>query len=169
MPKKIENVKELLLGEAKNLLEKEGYTKLTMRSVAAACGLGLGTAYNYFSSKDELVASFVLEDWLRALGKMNECKLQGVDKLQFIYACLQEFLKNYEALFSDSNAKKSYVSSLVVWRKPLRDQLAQAILPVCNGGKDVFLSEFIAEALLRWSVEAQPFEMLAPILKKVIK
>ena len=67
MPKIIENLREKLLEEAKCQVMEQGYAAMTIRSVASACGVGVGTVYNYFSSKDMLVASFLLEDWLECL------------------------------------------------------------------------------------------------------
>lgn len=169
MPKKIENAKALLLQEAKKLLEREGYEKLTMRSVARVCGLGVGTAYNYFSSKDELIASFMLEDWQVCLAEMKACNEEGVARLQFIYVRLQQFLTVHQSLFSDSKAKTSYIAASGDWHKQLRSQLAMAVLPVCKGENAPFLSEFIAESILRWSVEDTPFAALAPIIEKLLK
>ena len=56
MPKIIENVREQLLAEAKKQVFEHGYADTTIRSVARACGLGVGTVYNYFSSKEMLIA-----------------------------------------------------------------------------------------------------------------
>ena len=67
MPKIIENIREKLLEEAKRQVMEQGYSAMTIRSVASACGVGVGTVYNYFSSKDMLVASFMLEDWMKCL------------------------------------------------------------------------------------------------------
>lgn len=166
MPKKIENARELLLKEAKRLLAQEGYEKLTMRSVVNACGLGVGTAYNYFSSKDMLVASVMLEDWRRCLERMQESELIGMERLSFVYVTLEEFLIAYQALFSEQGAKASYNSASVHFHGELRAQLAEVILPVC---KEEFLSEFLAESILRWIVEKVPFETLQPIFHKLIK
>ena len=46
MPKIIENVREQLLTEAKRQIAENGYSATTIRSVAGACGLGIGTVYN---------------------------------------------------------------------------------------------------------------------------
>ena len=43
----------------------------TASSVANGCGIGVGTVYNYFSSKDMLIASFMAEDWLIRLKRMK--------------------------------------------------------------------------------------------------
>ena len=56
MPKIIENVREMLLHEARRQAEAYGYSSVTVRSVAKECGIGTGTVYNYFPSKDMLSA-----------------------------------------------------------------------------------------------------------------
>ena len=72
MPKIIENVREQLLAETKRQIAENGYEKTTVRSVAGACDIGVGTVYNYFSSKDMLIASFMLEDWKKCLLQMKQ-------------------------------------------------------------------------------------------------
>ena len=51
MPKIIENVREQLLAETKRQIAENGYEKTTVRSVAGACDIGVGTVYNKFSQK----------------------------------------------------------------------------------------------------------------------
>ena len=51
MPKIIENVREELLAETKRQIGDRGYAKTTIRSVADACGIGVGTVYNHFPTK----------------------------------------------------------------------------------------------------------------------
>ena len=46
MPKILENIREILLQEAKRQVFENGYSSLTIRSVASACGIGVGTVYN---------------------------------------------------------------------------------------------------------------------------
>ena len=50
MPKIIENIREKILEEAKCQVMESGYASMTIRSVANACGVGVGTVYNYFKS-----------------------------------------------------------------------------------------------------------------------
>lgn len=67
MPKLIENLKQRLTEETRRQLRQLGYSAVTIRSVARACGVSAGTVYNYFSSKEELLASSMLEDWMQCV------------------------------------------------------------------------------------------------------
>ncbi len=72
MPKIIENLRQRLMDEAFEEIKRDGYAAMTIRSVAKAVGVGTGTIYNYFSSKEALVASFMLEEWKEAMKRVEE-------------------------------------------------------------------------------------------------
>jgi len=78
MPKIIENLKERLIDEARRQVEEDGYAAMTIRSVAKGCGVGIGTVYNYFPSKDTLVATFMLEDWQMCIRTINAAGAFGL-------------------------------------------------------------------------------------------
>lgn len=172
MPKIIENVKQMLLDEARKQIDEKGYSGLTMRSVASACGLAVGTAYNYFESKDMLVATFMVSDWMVCAEKMKAGEMSPAERLEHIYICLLEFGKEHEKLFSDKGAEKSFSSAFFGRHALLRSQLAEIIAPICpqkNGEKDMFLAEFIAEALLSWSGSGKDYSELSPVMMKLLK
>ncbi len=173
MPKIIENIKERLLNEAKKQIAENGYAKTTIRSVAIACELGTGTVYNYFKSKDHLIATFMAEDWLSLLGKLKE-SAPADDKalLKSIFNVLIEFSENHKSLFCDKDAEKAFMSVFSERHKQLRSQLAEIIIPICNkngienGG---FMSEYIAESLLTWTIAGKSFDEQYEILCKLLK
>ena len=108
MPKIIENIREKLLEEAKRQVSELGYSAMTIRSVASACGISIGTVYNYFPSKDMLVASFMLTDWQACLESIETCcDVCGEPEivLKCVYDELQLFTKEYMPLFQDENAE----------------------------------------------------------------
>jgi len=173
VPKIIENVREQLLAEAKKQIIERGYADTTVRSVASACGLGIGTVYNYFKSKEMLIATFVYEDWKKYLEEMR--KLPGDnprDLLKGIYDSLKSFAAENKKLFSDSDAAKRAAIGSSGRHRMLRDQLADFILPVCESCSSAdprFSAEFISEALICWSMENTDFDKVFPLLEKIIK
>lgn len=167
MPKIIENVREQLLTEAKKQILERGYAETTIRSVASACGLGIGTVYNYFKSKEMLIASFLYEDWKKYLYDMQH--LPYVDPyvlLRGIFDSLKHFAMENKKLFSDSDAAKQISVGSSSRHKMLREQIAEFLLPVCEPD---FCADFVAEALICWSMENVDFETVYPILEKIIK
>ena len=168
MPKIIENLREKLVAEAKRQVEELGYANLTIRSVAAACGVGVGTMYNYFNSKDALVAAFMLEDWQECVDVIADTASRSstaVPVLRCIHQQLLAFTAQHQALFSDEAAIASFSGSPSPYHSMLRRQLAQ---PLQAFTPDGFTAEFIAEALLTWTVAGRGIEEILPLLEKLL-
>ena len=170
MPKIIENLREKLLVEATRQVMQQGYSAMTIRSVASACGVGVGTVYNYFSSKDMLTASFMLEDWRKCLAVIESgCTIEAGKEaaLRLIYDELQCFMKKYEPLFSDKDAEASSSGALHQRHGMLRTQIAKPLMPFCERQQKAdagYLAEFIAEALLAWTGSERSFEDISSVL-----
>ncbi len=172
MPKIIQNVREHLLCEAKRQIKERGYAKTTIRSVAGACGLGVGTVYNYFSSKDMLIASFMLEDWMVALDEMKTAsKSDPCELLRVIHVSILNFINIHSDLFADDEAVRSFNSVHSDYHAVLRSQIALIIVPALDEATDniSFKGEFIAESLLTWTVAGKSFEEIYSVLKSIIK
>ena len=170
MPKIIENIREKLLAEAKRQVSEQGYSSMTIRSVATACGVGTGTVYNYFPSKDILVASFMLEDWMICIQAISEGATQAESVRDALYCMYQELLKykeKYTNLFADENAEASYSASSMQRHHLLREQLADP-LKIWTRKQDKvdasFLAEFIAENMLTLTMAGKEFEQIAAVL-----
>jgi len=173
MPKIIENVKEQLLAEAKRQVAERGYANTTIRSVAGACGLGVGTVYNYFPSKEMLIASFVSQDWKAHLSTISALPTDDARALlRAIYDALQSFAENNKRLFSDEDAAKVISIGFASRHQRLRNQLADFILPVCRQ-KELenaeFAAQFVSESLISWAMEGIEFDAVYNLLEKIIK
>ena len=167
MPKIIENLETKLLEEAKRQIRDSGYGAMTIRSVAKGCGVGVGTVYNYFPSKDALVASFMLGDWNRcmdAICAVSTCSDTAMPVLRCMYDQLVHFAKLHQDVFQDEAAAASFAGSFGSYHKLLRSQLAQPLEKFC--GND-FTPEFIAEALLTWSMDGKSFDEIWGIISKL--
>lgn len=55
--------REAILNTSRELVRQRGWSAVSIRSVAAACGVSVGTVYNYFDSKSELVGAVVESIW----------------------------------------------------------------------------------------------------------
>lgn len=55
--------REAILATCKQIVAQSGMPALNMRVVAARCGVALGSIYNYFPSKEELLVATVESIW----------------------------------------------------------------------------------------------------------
>jgi len=168
MPKILDNPKEKLLEEARRQVEDKGYSAMTIRSVAKACHVSVGTVYNYFPSKEALVAAYMLQDWKICLEKI-EASSKNNAGAEPILACMYEqlsaFAAQYDSLFSDAGAATGAAGSFSQYHKILRDQLAAPLIPLC---KDEFCAQFIAEAMLVWTLAGKQFPELYQLIQKLL-
>ena len=167
MPKIIENLESRLIEEAKKQIEESGYGAMTIRSIAKACGVGVGTVYNYFSSKEELIATRLLDDW-------NQCivAIQAVSTYSesprpvalCIYDQLVSFSCRHTAIFRDEAAAASFSGSFGRYHRILRAQLSQPLRKFC---KSDFSADFVAEALLTWTMAGKSFDEIYGMMEKL--
>ncbi len=167
MPKLIEGLRERLMEEARTQALSSGYAAVTIRSVAAACGVGVGTVYNYFSSKDALLASFLLSDWKDCMSAIQASALgakEPLPVLQTIYEQLSAFTLRNRAIFQDEAAAPGFGKAMGRYHDLLQSQLAAPLRPFC---RDDLTAAIAAESLLTWTVKGTGFSVLAPILLKL--
>ena len=166
MPKIIKDLPEKLIEETRRQVMEVGYAALNIRTVAQNCGVGVGTVYNYFPSKEALVAQFLLQDWRKSMEQIRngarECS-GGEGVLSVIYQELRDFYMRYEDLFHAASA--TIPAPPRQYHAILRNQIAQVLRPWCD---DDFTADFSAEALLTWTVEGKSFSQIAGLLKKVM-
>lgn len=55
--------REDILKTSRELIQRQGWPAINIRSVAAACGVSVGSIYNYFDSKAALVSATVESVW----------------------------------------------------------------------------------------------------------
>lgn len=55
--------REEILKASRTLIQQNGWAAVNMRSVAAVCGVSVGSIYNYFDSKTALVSAAVESVW----------------------------------------------------------------------------------------------------------
>ncbi|MDO9492583.1 TetR/AcrR family transcriptional regulator [Acetobacterium sp.] len=98
MSRVIKNPKQLILSQAKEILYRQGYQKLSMRALSKACNIALGTIYNYYPTKKDLVVEMMSDYWQRFLDSVAEIIDSDTDiylKLNHVFTELEVFIKNF--------------------------------------------------------------------------
>ena len=172
MPKIIDNVREQIQKEVFNQMLTKGYSKTTIRSVAKAVGIGTGTMYNYFSSKDELIASFMLDDWRLCVETMEKVPFESSEAfLRQIHGALKTFISKYEKVFKDKDAIRAFSTVFPERHLQFRAKIGGFVAPACEETDyedKKFLSEHIAECIINWTMADIPFDKQYSIIKRLL-
>ncbi len=169
----MENLRERLIEETRRQLFENGYESLNIRTIAKSCHIAVGTVYNYFPSKDMLAANVVLADWQQVAEKMRQSAESCTDTLDgigAIYGLLLSFHDLYRKIFKES-ALSPLGPAFRERHTLLCTKIAEFIgltIDASQQTSDAFLCVFLAESLLVASNEQWSFELLAPLLQKLI-
>lgn len=116
MPKIIDNPRELILNEAKEILYKEGYKSISIRRVAKECDIAVGTIYNYFPTKKELIVEMMANFWEEFFYDVDILLLSNkgfYEKLNGIFNNVSEFVKSFREtwLTNEIYSSPDYIES----------------------------------------------------------
>lgn len=170
MAKIIENLYENIQTVGKKILLEEGYNQMTLRLVASKCNIATGTIYNYFKSKDVLVATIMFKDWQELLDKTSpklEKSKKAIDGLELIFNMIKDYTAIYQKAWID------YGGSLIGLKDRhsiLIKQISDMINLVFNRFKiDVSSTNFISEVLLYSAIrEDVSFIDIRPFILKIM-
>ncbi|MGI5173852.1 TetR/AcrR family transcriptional regulator [Treponema sp. OMZ 840] len=84
--------KEDILDSCRKLVSEKGLPALNMRSVAKQCNIALGSVYNYFSSKEELIMETVESVWQNIFSVRHDCK-PGIAFTEYIELIFEKIKK----------------------------------------------------------------------------
>lgn len=110
-----ESMEDRILNGWNRLLARYGYRKLTMDDLASEVGIGKGTIYLYFRSKEDLVYSHidrVVRQLIERLKRVLRSTLSPGDKLRemivlrvmFRFDAVQDFPESLSEMFRDFRA-----------------------------------------------------------------
>ena len=170
MAKIIENLYENIQTVGKKMLLEEGYNQMTLRLVASKCNIATGTIYNYFKSKDVLVATIMFKDWQELIDKTSpklEKSKKAIDGLELIFNMIKDYTAIYQKAWID------YGGSLIGLKDRhsiLIKQISDMINLVFNRFKiDVSSTNFISEVLLYSAIrEDVSFIDIRPFILKIM-
>ncbi|GAB6137527.1 TetR/AcrR family transcriptional regulator [Halanaerobaculum tunisiense] len=72
MPKIIENVEEKIFYTVIELVKQNGLKNTSMKMIAENTDIAVGTLYNYFSNKEELISYVISKSWKNTFRKLDQ-------------------------------------------------------------------------------------------------
>lgn len=94
--------KEEILEASRELIRQQGWSAVSIRSVAAACGVSVGSIYNYFDSKTALVSAAVESVWCEIFHRPeNDAVFQDIRSCMiWIYERMEYGCRQYPGFFT---------------------------------------------------------------------
>lgn len=105
------DVSEAILDAAGRLLERYGYKKMTVDDIAQEAGIGKGTIYTYFTSKQEVALSWIIRqnnrlfDELRTIADgegspENKIRMMLKRRVMFRFDNAQHFIHSFDDIMA---------------------------------------------------------------------
>ena len=94
--------REEILKTSRELIRQQGWSAVSIRSVAAACGVSVGSIYNYFDSKAELVGAAVESVWREIFHRPEDATVfqDAQACITWIYGRMEYGCRQYPGFFT---------------------------------------------------------------------
>lgn len=94
--------REAILSECKKIVMEKGISAINMRTVAGACGVAVGSIYNYFPSKTDLITASVEEVWKDIFHmSIEKAEFEHVtDCLEWVFYSIKRGCVKYPGFFT---------------------------------------------------------------------
>lgn len=91
--------KEVILQAAKEIALEKSISAINMRSVASKCSISVGTVYNSFATKSDLLFAVVEDFWKKAFVDIHYCLKTDkdfIEKIEELYHSLFLYLNRFQ-------------------------------------------------------------------------
>ena len=135
-----EGIRDAILDATDNLLARYGYKKMTVDDLAQEVGIGKGTIYLHFSSKEEVVLSHIdrvidrMRERLTVIARSDassaeRLRLMLIERVLFRFDAVQQYSRSLDDLLSSLRSK------LLARRKRYFEEEALIFAEVLKDGK----------------------------------
>jgi AcrR family transcriptional regulator len=149
--------KEQIFSAAKKIANEQGLKKVNIRNVASECGVSIGSVYNYYETKGELVFDVVKDYWQDVFDRKTLAELPMDDFCEFFekfYDLLSDrlidFLSDWVSVmsnFSDSEKVTGKRKEAEIFSE-VKNLLDRVITEDKKINQDIFLEKFDREQFL---------------------
>lgn len=174
MPKIIPELRERFIASARRRLLEGDSHDITMRQVARDCHTATGTVYNYFPSKESLLAAAMMEDWLECCRSMRSdafAQEEPFAALRATASALRRFTGRYAPIWRNYATSRNNISELNLRHHQVVEEIASAVqetLERFEVERDSCLSEVLGELILYASRSDDGFARISFALQKIL-
>lgn len=150
--------REAILEASRRLIREQDWQALSIRSVAATCGVSVGSIYNYFDNKSELIAATVQSVWFEIFhlpcppsGNMPDfvhCIAQLYDRMERGAQTYPGFFALHAVSFCAKDTDKGRQLMHKVWHH-IQDNLHTVLLHDTAVRPDAFDAQFTPEVFVQ--------------------
>jgi AcrR family transcriptional regulator len=151
--KEVESIKEQILREALELMNKHGFEGFSMRKLGNRLGVSAKTIYNYYNNKDELYLVILTNGFARLYDRFESAYKKHASPMDRLEALGREYL-----FFGLEHA--NIYNLMFTWHVPkFKDYLGTPLEPVAQFELETALkvSELFMKAIKETSPEGAPF------------
>ncbi|MGN0629900.1 MAG: TetR/AcrR family transcriptional regulator [Ruminococcus sp.] len=178
--------KEKIMQVCRRIASEKGLKALNMRAVAGECGIALGTLYNYFSDKEELLIAAITSVWQDIFSlteqKENSPTLLFSEYVEKVFINVSERFRDYPDFFTahsvavTASGKDRAKNAMETCTDKIRDLLLAALrrdnLVSPQAFKDSFSEEsfvdFILDSIILLLIQQKSSDTLIAIIKRII-
>ena len=145
--------KEEILKTSRALIQEQGWSAVSIRSVAAACGVSVGSIYNYFDSKAELVSATVESVWREIFHRPEDaavfqdvqaCVIWMYERMAYGYEQYPGFFTHHALGFVQQDTDDGKQQMRQTWQHIL-DALCNVLRHDTKVRPDAFTEQFTPE------------------------
>lgn len=167
-PVKIDNNK--IIEVVETLIKNGEYEKITARNIANLSSISLGSIYNHFKNKNEIIALVLLSSWGKMLKEIN-VNVSIKEGIKNIYLGIYNFCKEYTSLWNHEKQNNKEYLMYLEKHYLIIDEIKILLKKLfINNNKDLDedLSLFLSENLLNFATYLFEYERLENIFIKLI-
>lgn len=177
--------KEKIILECEEIIKLEGICNINIRKVAKKCGVSIGTIYNYFPSKSDLIIELIRKIWSDSLNMSfkdvdNYTFVEYIEKMLVSIKAIDDkypnFLKEHSIILSNEsrivgkNVMSNYFSHLKLSMKKilLNDKLVKKTLFDDDFTIEVFLDYIFSIFMIVISDSTYDYKLFLKFIEKYL-
>src|SRR5699024_7433992 len=133
MPKIIEDLEQRIFNATVVLIKQHGYQCVSMKMIAEESGIAVGTLYNYFADKKELITTVLLKSW--------KISFQDFDELLDSELGGMEQIKTFTSLLYEEIASRNGIGTELIYSRVIDSSDAAFILNGIRSYFDAFIEK----------------------------